>query len=134
MAQCESMFHYKDGKLVGFESCPHCTDGFIPNADPWAMIPACVAKEWQVGFSEDNVWILDATDEPIFSFFDHAEQIPAALTDAMFQATLPLAKNWGECQCGFNYRKAGLCITVECLDRVGCRGTGKVLTGAGETV
>ena len=113
-----------------YEGCPTCGgsgsengynmagmvagSGSIPNPDSWAMIAAAQAQFWMVIFVTEGKVL-------IHSHEGKGPDNPAALTNAMVQATEPLAVNWGECPCMDHVDPA----SSKELSR--CRGTGKVL-------
>lgn len=119
---------------------------WLPNPDPMALIAACRTRHWSPHFTEtDNQipWLcLYIPHEGAIHSWLTDDQ--AALTDVVFQATVPLAANWGECPCSQDYARIDheLCSPCdampvgECnaLCSTGCAGTGKVLTGAKKEV
>ena len=100
--------------------------GFIPNTNPMALVAAAWAQNWTVNFEAGdsiNVYVAEH-EEKVTCYMSDVEkwdEVPAALTDAVFQATESLAANWGGCGC---CRIGDQHVSSECSH---CYYTGKVL-------
>lgn len=117
--------------------------GWTINHDPMALIAATWAKEWTVGFEAGdgiNIFVMDSEGDVVCFSSDATnwDDVPAALTDAVFQATEPLAENWMECinvvQTDDGGNDSWYCTECLCQDgcllECSCHGTGKVLKEA----
>ena len=124
------MFDFPDQEEGWTCPCKGKNQGRIPNPDPMALIAACDSKEWQFLWRAGTLWLWNdgSTEWPI------KVEIPdflAALTDAVFQATEPLAVNWEGCNGDGTHEEDAICLPSNCDF---CRGTGRVLSGAKEAV
>ena len=110
------------------DECPSCHgSNIIPHADLGAQIAACQKQGWEVRFMKGGDEVVIVYEwYPSGDFEGH---YGVTLTDAMFQATLTRAANWGKCpECAIPeaHREHDDSFTGDC-----CHGTGWILTGTG---
>jgi len=87
--------------------CAACKYATVLNPDPMALIAACDTQKWGIHFSHDKdgllLWIHVPGKPWHKDYIVRGPDRPAALTDAVFQATLTLApENWMVCPCCLN--------------------------------
>ena len=135
--ECSGKHHYDDQEYDEEpRDCWRCEGrSWLPNPDPMAMVAECLAQKCTVSFERDDIVFIESRGLVIGESSGSDNQ--AALTDAMFQATLTLEPdNWDECPaCGDTINPGGnpyfsiggneMPDGSDCPD---CNGTGYLLT------